>query len=112
MTILVVESSQTELAAIASIIGSAYPKAQIHPFDDGMEAVQYGFNHQIDVVYSAVILPHLTGFDIARLLRRVHPDIKVYLLDNSTQYQKRAEKEGLSGFHCLPLTKAAIREAD
>lgn len=76
-------------------------------FRDPMAAVQYGYNHEVDAVYTEVDMPHLTGQDVVRLLRKRHADIKTYFLtDGGTQYPELAKQAGLTGYYTKPLKEA------
>lgn len=108
MVVLVIDSNPAELMKTAQTIQSVYAEADVLAFDDGMDAVQYGFNHPVDAVYSAVMLPHLTGFDVARLLRKQTPGLAAFVFDDSEAYAGRAHREQL-GFFRKPLAEEAVR---
>ena len=108
MVVLVIDSNPAELMKTAQTIQSVYAEADVLAFDDGMDAVQYGFNHTVDAVYSAVMLPHLTGFDVARLLRGRHPGMTTVLFDDSEAFAGRARRARI-GFCRKPLEEEALR---
>lgn len=73
-------------------------------FCDPMAAVQYGYNHAVEAVYTEVEMPRISGFDIIRLLRKRHADIKTYFVTgNSTRYFELAKQAGLTGYYTKPL---------
>lgn len=73
-------------------------------FCDPMEAVKYGYNHEVDVVYTEVDMPRMSGFDMIRLLRKRYTDIKVYFVTGSgTRYLKLAKQAELTGYYIKPL---------
>ena len=102
MVVLVIDSNPAELMKTAQTIQSVYAEADVLAFDDGMDAVQYGFNHTVDAVYSA------TGFDVARLLRGRHPGMTTVLFDDSEAFAGRARRARI-GFCRKPLEEEALR---
>lgn len=73
-------------------------------FCDPMAAVQYGYNHEVDAVYTEVDMPRISGFDLVRLLRKRHMDIKTYFVTGGgTQYLELANQAGLTGYYTKPL---------
>lgn len=76
---------------------------QVAAFSDPMAAVKYGFNNDVDSVYTEVIMPHLTGFDVVRLLRKRHADIGAYVLTDSDQFLMLAKENGLDGYYKKPM---------
>lgn len=103
MKIIVIDNDQAALAETATFLQGIYPKAEICPFDDGMDAVQHSFNHPVDVVYTEVLMPHITGFDAARLVRKFRPGTAVCIVTSTAEYLDRAKKQGLSGYYLKPL---------
>ena len=106
MTILIVDNDRAALFRTADALQSHYPGAEIIPLDDGMEAVQFALNHTVDAVYTEVLLPHITGFDVARLVRRFRPGAAVRIVSGSDAYLSRACSQGLDGYYLKPLDRA------
>ena len=65
---------------------------------------------RFDVVFSDVIMPGMTGLDLARLVRRDHPDLPVVL---TSGYSEVLAQEGSAGFDLLhkPYTVEQLARA-
>ena len=99
MEIIVVDSDR------AALLRRRCPHARVLPMDDGMEAVQYAYSHIADAVYTEGLMPRINGFDVARLVRKFHPESRGYVVSRTD----RARWEGLSGCY---LKGAVAPEAD
>lgn len=102
MKILVVDGDRVELKATASFLREVYPNAEIVATDDGMEAVQYSLNNPVNAVYTEVLMPRISGFDVARLVRKFRPEAAAYVVSGTDEFLDRAQ--GLSGYYLKPLT--------
>lgn len=103
MEILVVDSNRSELRETESFLHAQYPEARIRAFDDGMEAVQYGYRHGVDRLFTELRMPRITGFDVARLLRKFHPETAVCIVTGTDAYVEQALREDFNGYYRKPL---------
>ncbi len=69
---------------------------------DGREAIKVFEQHQdeIDVVLLDLIMPHMDGNEAFRELRRIRPDLKVFLTSgyNEQEIHEQFSGKGLAGF--------------
>lgn len=72
-------------------------------FRDPMEAVQYGYNHAVDAVYTEVVMPHITGRDVVNLLRKRNSDIRAYFLSDTDRYLEAGKACQIAGYYIKPL---------
>jgi DNA-binding NarL/FixJ family response regulator len=74
---------------------------------DGLDAVQKAVDLKPDVILLDVGLPLLTGFDAARLIRKLSPDSKIIFV--SQDFSPAMVKEGMSlgAFGYVAKTRAA-----
>lgn len=103
MNILIVDSNQDDLEQTVKCLQSVYPDAQLIPFDDAMDAVRYGYNHPVDAVYTEISMRHITGFDVARLLRKVHPEMTVCFLSDTEKHLRLSIQNGGDGYYLKPI---------
>lgn len=103
MRILVVDNDRTALETTAAYLQRQYPDAEIIAVSDGMEAVQYSLNVPVDAVYTEVLMPHIHGFDIARLVRKFRPDAAVCMICETDVFLEQARAVNLSGYYLKPL---------
>lgn len=81
MNILVIDNDPIALEARAAQLRAEEPAARVLAFTDPLLAVKYGYNNPVDRVYAKTDMRGLGGGDVARLLRGVHPDIQIKLLE-------------------------------
>ena len=81
MNILVINNDLAELGTLAERLREKNPGGRVQAFADPLLAVKYGYNHPVDVVYVKSIMRGLNGDDVVRLLRNVHTNIQVEILD-------------------------------
>lgn len=105
MKILVVDSDLPALETSAAYLRKEYPDAKIIATGDGMDAVQYSLNFPVDVVYTEVLMPHINGFNVARLVRKFRPEAEAYIVCGTDEFLERAREQGLSGYYLKPLGK-------
>ncbi len=112
MKILIVDSNLIELERTALYIQKAYPEAKITTTDDGMGAVPYSLNNHVDAVYTEAQMPHISGFDVARLVRKFRPNAAVYLVCGTSEYLNMASRQSLCGYYLKPLTEDSLQKDD
>ncbi|HWR55721.1 MAG TPA: hypothetical protein VN462_04410, partial [Negativicutes bacterium] len=66
--------------------------------------------HPVDAVYTYLRMPRISGFDVARLVRKVHPQAKAYLIDYSDKYVSNAAGKDLDGYYLTPISADALRQ--
>lgn len=77
-------------------------------FDDAISALEYLEDHQVDLVFSDVVMPQISGITMAKKLyaKPVHPE--VVLLSGIPGFSLDAWKIQAFGFIIKPYTKAQI----
>lgn len=107
MNILVVFPTD-KLQSLVDMISELYPDAHIATDYDGMGGGQYAFNHPVDVVYTGLRVPPITGFDVARLVRKVYPQARTYLIGDTEKYLKRAATSNFNGYFVEPIDQDTL----
>ena len=79
-------------------------------FDDAVAAMQYIEEHPLDLVFSDVVMPEISGITLASAIydRPVHPE--VILLSGIPGFSLEAWKIKAFGFIIKPYTTAQIRK--
>lgn len=81
MNILVIDNDPAELERLTACLQEEGEDVKVTAFTDPLLAVKYGYNNPVDVVYAKTDMRGLGGEDVARLLRNIHPDIRIELQD-------------------------------
>ena len=76
----------------------------------GVEAMSLLDRFEYDLVLLDLRLPDVSGMEVLRYARRLHPDVKVLLVTASTNAPNaaEAEQEGAAGVVAKPFTLQAI----
>jgi two-component system, response regulator YesN len=79
---------------------------------DGREALEIIEREKIDVVFSDVRMPRMTGLELAEYLMEHHPEIKVVILSgyNEFEYAQKAIRHGVFAYILKPSVNEEIRE--
>ena len=112
MILLVVDGDPAARAATVALLRAAYPDAEIVDTGDGMAAVRYSLHHPVDAVYTEALMPRISGFDVARLVRKFRPGAAAYLVSETDEYLEGARQRGLSGYYLKPLAGNALQMDD
>lgn len=82
MEILIIDNNPKEIEKLTALLREKEPGSRIMVFIDPMLAVKYGYNNPVDVVYVKNEIQRLSVDDVERLLRYVHPEVRVEILDD------------------------------
>ncbi len=109
MKILVVDGDRAALKATAMVLQKACPDAELVTTDDGMDAVQYSLNHHVDAVYTEARMPRISGFDVARLVRKFRPKATAYMVSETDEYLNMALRHSFGGYFLKALTEETFQ---
>lgn len=107
---IMIVADRKRLRRFADILNELYPEDIIIPLDDGMSAVQFAFQNPVDIVYTELKAPVITGFDVARLVKQKRPKAAVHLIADTRNYLEAAAKEGYDGYYLGPVSVKTLRE--
>jgi CheY-like chemotaxis protein len=89
-----------------SVVGFADPTAALQYFENGGDT--------FDTVISDVRMPKLTGFQLARRIKELHPEIKVILMSafeiNKPEFDKVLRSTKVDGFLSKPFSILQLLE--
>ena len=79
---------------------------------DGQEALEIIEREKIDVVFSDVRMPRMTGLELSEYLMEHHPEIKVVILSgyNEFEYAQKAIRHGVFAYILKPSVNEEISE--
>ena len=60
--------------------------------DDGYEAVRLLVEHQVDLLFSDVVMPDISGFDLGQQAKMMRPNLRVLYM---TGYAEQARGRGI-----------------
>jgi len=89
-----------------SVVGFADPIKALQHFENGGDT--------FDIVISDVRMPKLTGFQLARRIKELHPEIKIILISafeiNKPEFDKVLPSTKVDGFLCKPFSILRLLE--
>lgn len=79
---------------------------------DGLQALEYVENHQVDVVLTDIVMPKMTGIELAQALhKRKHPTKVVFLTGyKEFEYARKALEYGVKQYLVKPTQYKEITE--
>lgn len=110
LNVIVVDNSADLKERLTRILSSMEGITVCGSFDDAVAAMQYIEEHPLDLVFSDVVMPDISGITLASTIysRPVHPE--VVLLSGIPGFSLEAWKIRSFGFIIKPYTTAQIRE--
>ena len=109
LNVIVVDNSVDLKERLTRILSSMDGVTVQGSFDDAVAAMQYIEEHPLDLVFSDVVMPEISGITLASAIysRPVHPE--VVLLSGIPGFSLEAWKIRAFGFIIKPYTTAQIR---
>ena len=110
LNVIVVDNSADLKERLTRILNSMDGITVCGSFDDAVAAMQYIEDHPLDLVFSDVVMPEISGITLASMIyeRKEHPE--VILLSGIPGFSLEAWKIRAFGFIIKPYTRAQITE--
>lgn len=108
--VIVVDNSAELKARLTSILSGMEDVRVCKSFDDAVAAMQYVEENPVDLVFSDVVMPEISGITLASMIyeRPKHPE--VVLLSGIPGFSLEAWKIRAFGFIIKPYTRAQIAD--
>lgn len=111
MRIMAVDDEALPLSLLVSSIRKAVPGADISSFSLPGDALDAARQAPFDVVFTDIQMPGMTGLELARSIRALHPTTNVIFITAYNHYQGEALHLHASDYLEKPVSPSAIREA-
>ena len=107
---IVVDNSPELKQRLVSILAGLDDIQVCESFDDAVAAMQYIEENPVDLVFSDVVMPEISGITLASMIyeRPIHPE--VVLLSGIPGFSLEAWKIRAFGFIIKPYTRAQIAD--
>lgn len=108
--VIVVDNSPELKERLTSILSAMEGVTFLKSFDDAVAAMQYVEENPVDLVFSDVVMPEISGITLASMIyeRPDHPE--VVLLSGIPGFSLEAWKIRAFGFIIKPYTRAQIAD--
>lgn len=77
---------------------------------NGISALKAVEDMNPDVLIADVLMPGMSGLELARKLKSTRPDLPIILMSDNPSYAVNGYELGISGFLMKPLVKKKVHE--
>lgn len=109
MTILVVDHNPESLCRTQECIRTCSRTDQVTGFADAAEAMNYIREHDVDILFTEVMMPGETGFSLTRVLKSRRPGAYVIFVTDSPDYAMCAWQAHVNGYLLKPVDVSKIK---
>jgi DNA-binding NarL/FixJ family response regulator len=110
---LIIDDHPVVLNGLKGLLGNVEGLEIVDGASNGAEALLILENREIDLIISDITMPALDGIELAQLVKKKYPRIKIILLTayNEREILKRALQSGADGCLLKEVTKKEFVEA-
>ena len=109
MTFMAVAAREGTLRELEAMLAELRPDAEVLCFTDSPSALAEARKREVDVAFLEAELPELTGLDLGRYLRELHPLVNLVFLSPGQKHCFDALQLRASGYLLQPPGKEALR---
>lgn len=111
MRFAICDDNSSDLKTMWEVFRRVAPEHALDAFSDGrqlLDAVSGGANY--DLLFLDILMPQITGMELAREISRLAPDIPVVFLTDSASYAVEAFSVRALHYILKPMTEEALKE--
>ena len=111
MRVAICDDNSVDLKAMREVFRHVAPNHAVDAYSDGkrlLEAISEGADY--DLLFLDIIMPEITGMDLARKVGRIAPDAPVVFLTDSDAYAVEAFSVKALHYILKPMTESALKE--
>lgn len=109
MNILAVDDEYYALELIKSALAEVANGATVFPCRDVHSALEIASQKKIDVAFLDIHMPEMTGVELARELKLIHPKINIVFATGFSEHMKEGIDLRMSGYIMKPVTPEAVK---
>ena len=111
MEILVVDDEQLALDNVLLAIKKLNLSVNAVGFKKASQALEYAYSHKIDIAFLDIEMRSVSGIELARDLKKLHPNINLIFTTGYSEYTADAMDMHASGYILKPITAEKIKLA-
>ncbi len=108
MRIIAADDEEFALMSLEKAIHEAAPDAEVICFLDPEEVVAYAKKNEADVAFLDIEMGTMSGIEVARELKLLHPKINIIFATGYDKYMGQAIQLRMSGYVMKPVTKEKV----
>lgn len=113
MKVLCVDDEVGALNLLTSAVKRVLPEAEIYSTDKPTDAIEYAERNIPDIAFLDVQMPQISGLEMAKILKRVNPEINIIFATGFDDYSLDAISLRASGYLMKPISVTDVkREID
>ncbi len=109
MNIIVVDDESVILRGEMLIIQRVVPHAVIEGFMSPQQALRYVRNNPVDVAFLDIMMPEISGIDLAHEMKHIRPELNVIFATAFDHQYREAMEMHASGYILKPLSEERVR---
>lgn len=110
MEILVVDDEQLALDNVLLAIKKLNLSVNAVGFKKASQALEYAYSHKIDIAFLDIEMRSVSGIELARDLKKLHPNINLIFTTGYSEYTADAMDMHASGYILKPITAEKIKK--
>ena len=110
MNIIATDDEQLALISLTKAIEAAIPDAAVTSFRKAKDVLAFAQDHPIDVAFLDIQMRGMSGIELAKRLKTIHPKANIVFVTGYDQYMGNAISLRASGYVLKPATKEKILE--
>lgn len=88
LIIIAVDNYSDELAQLAENLSERYPGSTVKTFYDPLMAIDFCFDHVLDILFTELYMPTLDGYKLVEVFRDRYPEVAVHYMIGSTKNRR------------------------
>ncbi len=109
MVVLVVDSDSDSIADLKRCIKSWGKEVHLVTFSDSALALEYIKTHKVDILFTEVNMPSVTGFGLTKCLKEKMPNAYVVFVTQSEEYAMCAWEAHVNGYLLKPVDSKRVQ---
>lgn len=109
MIVLLADDERLALENLNKAVREAAPRAEVHAFRWYEDALEFAQKIPVDVAFLDVEMPGMSGVELARRLKLLHPEVNIIFVTGFGQYRDAAFALHASGYLIKPVTPEKVR---
>lgn len=106
--VVAVDNAPELLERLSGILGNMAETELVGVFEEAVAVVDYVREHKVDMVFTDIVMPDISGISLAAELHKLEPAPAVVLMSSIPGFSLEAWKIHAFGFIEKPYTRAGI----
>lgn len=108
--VMLVDDEPRQRRGMEELVRELLPGAEVSAHRDGQRALEYASDHPVDIVFSDIRMPRMSGLELAGELRAARPEALVVLISAYADfdYAQQGIELGVFGYLLKPIEAGAV----